>query len=221
MSKKPAGELLAEVNAFSRTRKLSKKEMSQRLNIPYSTFKKWFFKGNTKKNPSPVYIEKLERFIKSEKETAIYWKDLWMKILRWWETQHRYSTVRELADEISWDVQNLDNYLQNEEMPPKPVVEKIAETAGFEIPDLDSMLKEAKRKTEKIEHLLLLLEKELRWFRDGPKEARDIFRKELAPGDVGYISSLISMLGEEDKFKRWLILTTNRFNSFKKRRKQK
>lgn len=195
--------------------------MSQKLNIPYSTFKKWFYKGSTKTNPSPVYIEKLEKFVKYQKENEIYWKELWMKILRWWETQHRYSTVKELAAEISWDVQNLDSYLQNEEMPPKLVVKKIAEAAGFEIPDLDSMLKEAQRKTEKIEYLLLLLEKELRWFRDGPKEARDIFRKELTPGDVGYISSLITMLGEEDKFRRWLILTTNRFNSFKKRRKQK
>jgi len=216
MNKKPIGQLLTEIDNFSRVRKLSKKGMAKELNIPYSTFKKWFQKGGSIRNPSPTYVEKIERFLETQKETTTYWADLWMKILKWWETQHHYSTVRELADEIGWDVQNLDNHLQNKEMPPKLVVEKIAETVGFEIPTLDFILREAQRRTEKVKHLLLFLEEELRWFRDGSKEARDIFREKLDMGDTGYISSLLTMLGDEDKFKRWLTLTTNRFNFFKK-----
>jgi len=144
-----------------------------------------------------------------------------MKILKWWETQHHYSTVREFADEIGWDVQNLNIHLQNKDMPPKLVVEKIAKTVGFEIPALDFILQEAQRRTEKVKHLLLFLEEELRWFRDGPKETRDILREELDLGDIGYISSLLTMLGDEEKFRRWLTLTTNRFNFFKKGRGQK
>ena len=75
-------------------------------------------------------------------------------------------------------------------------------------------MKEAQRRTEKVKYLLLSLEQELRWFRDGSKEARDTFR-ELDSYDIGYISSLLTMLGEEDKFKRWLTFTTNKFQSFK------
>ena len=120
----------------------------------------------------------MEKFLESWKETDIYWKELWIKILGWWKTQHRYSTIRDLADEIGWDVQNFTNYLQNKEMPPKLVIEKIAKIVGFEIPVLDSMHQEAQRKAEKIKYLLLLLEDELRWFRDSPKEARGIFREE-------------------------------------------
>jgi transcriptional regulator with XRE-family HTH domain len=219
MNKKPVGHVLTEIEDFSRTRNLSKKEMAQKLNIPYSTFKKWFQKGKEKRNPSPVYIEKIERFLESQKEAVTYWKDLWMKILKWWESQHRYSTIRELADEIGWDVQSLSNYRQSKDMPPRLVVEKIARTAGFETPALDFILQEAKRKTEKVKHLLLFLEEELRWFRDSSKESRDTFRKELDISDIGYISSLITMIGDEDKFKRWLTLTTNRFNFFKKKGK--
>ena len=163
----------------------------------------------------------MEKFLESRKETETYWKDLWMKILDWWETQHRYSTIQELADEIGWDVQNLSNYFQNKETPPKLVIEKIAKTIGFEIPALDLILQEAQQKTEKIKHLLLFLEEELRWFRDGSKEIRDILRQELDPSDMGYISSLLAMLGDEDKFRRWLTLTTNRFNFFKKKGRQK
>ena len=217
MNKKSVEQLLMEIDDFSRARKLSKRGMSQKLNIPYSTFKKWFQKGKVKRNPSPAYIEKIEKFLGSQKETDTYWKDLWIKILKWWETQHQYSTVREFADEIGWNMQNLNYYLQNKEMPPKLVVEKIAKIIGFEIPTLDSIIQGAQRKTEKIKYLLLFLEEELRWFRDGSKEARDIFREKLDLGDIGYVSSLLTMLGDEDKFKRWLTLTTNRFNFFKKK----
>lgn len=221
MKKKSVEELLMEIDNFSRKRNLTKKEMAEKLNIPYETFRKWFQKGKPRNNPSLRYIEKMERFLEFQKKSDIYWKELWMKILEWWETQHRYSTINNLAEEIGWDAQSLTFHLQNKEMPPKLVLEKIAKIVGFEIPDLEFIIQEAQRKTEKIKYLLLLLEDELRWFRDGSKEAREIFRKTLDLGDIGYISSLLTMLGDEDKFKRWVTLTTNRFNFFKKKGERK
>ena len=217
MSKQSVGQLLMEIDDFSRTRNLSRRKMAEKLSIPYETFRKWFQKGKGRKNPSPTYIEKMKKFLESRKKTDTYWKDLWMKILEWWKTQHRYSTIKDLADDIGWDVQNLTNHLRNEEMPPKLVIEKISETVGFEIPVSDLILQESKRKTNKVKYLLLFLEEELRWFRDGSKEARDILREQLDPADIGYISSLLTMLGDEDKFIRWVTLTTNRFNFFKKK----
>lgn len=98
MSKKSVEQLLMEIDNFSRTRNLSEREMAQKLSIPYSTFTKWFQKGE--RNPSPTYIEKMEKFLESRKEAGTYWKELWMKILEWWKTQYRYSTIRDLADEI-------------------------------------------------------------------------------------------------------------------------
>lgn len=219
MNKRTVEQLLREIDDFSQTKNLSKREIAQRLNIPYETFRKWFQKGKGKKNPSSIYIEKIEKFLESQEKTEKYWKEIWMKILEWWKTQHRYSTVKALADEIGWDVQSLGNYFQNKDMPPRLVIEKIAKTIGFEISALDFIIQEAQRKTEKVKHLLLFLEEELRWFRDSSNEARDILRKELDLGDIGYISSLLTMLGDEDKFKRWLTLTTNRFNFFKKKEK--
>jgi len=221
MKRNSIEQLLIEIDDFSRTRNLSKREVARRLNISYETFIRWFQKGKGKKNPSQRYVEKMEKFLETQKETETYWKTLWIKILEWWRTQHRYSTIRELADEIGWNGQNLSNYFQNKDMPPKLVIEKIAKTVGFEIPALDRALQEAQRKTEKIKYLLLFLEEELRWFRDGSKESRDILRVELDLNDIGYISSFLTMLGDEDKFKRWLTLTTNRFNFFRKKDGQK
>jgi hypothetical protein len=84
-------------------------------------------------------------------------------------------------------------------------------------PEVFAQIKEARRRIEKIKYLLLLLEDELSWFRNNERRARDEFRKELDASDIGYISSLLTMLTEEDKFNRWLALTTTRFQSFKKR----
>ena len=221
MSKNNIELLLTKIDNFSRTRNFSRREMAQKLGIPYETFRKWFQKGKGRKNPSSVHIEKMERFLESQKRIDTHWIDLWAKILEWWKTQHRYSTIRDLAEDIGWDVWNLIDHFQNKEMPPKLVVEKIAITAGLGVPVSDLTLQEATRKTGKVKYLLLFLEEELGWFRDGSRETRDILREELAPGDIGYISSLLTMLEDEDKFRRWLALTTNRFNFFKKKGLQK
>jgi transcriptional regulator with XRE-family HTH domain len=215
MNKESVEQLLKRIESFFQAKDLSKMEMAEKLDIPYSTFKKWFQKGKVRRYPTPIYIDKLEQFLKSQEKIEEDWGELWTKILKWWETQHRYSTVREFADEIGWDSQNLFWHLENKERPPILVIDKIARTLGFEIPALDFLVKEAKRKTEKIKYLLLLLEDELRWFRDSSEKAREILRESLDLGDIGYISSLLTMLGDEEKFRRWLTLTTHRFNFFR------
>ena len=85
-----------------------------------------------------------------------------------------------------------------------------------EKPEIYDKIQEARHRTEKIKYLLLLLEDELRWFRDNEPRARQEFRRELDASDIGYISSLLTMLTEEDKFKRWLAFTTTHFQSFRR-----
>lgn len=94
------------------------------------------------------------------------------------------------------------------------VVDKVSELAGIKAPS-PLVLKEAHDRSERIKQLLLLIEGELGWFRDGPADVREVFRKNLDPYDVGYVASLLMMLENEPKFQRWLALTTNRFRFFK------
>lgn len=102
--------------------------------------------------------------------------------------------------------------------PSEPHLNRIKEFLGTRgKPELYTQIQEARHRAEKAKYLLLLLEDELKWFRDNDLRARDEFRKELDVSDIGYISSLLTMLTEEDKFKRWLALTTTRFQSFKRR----
>jgi transcriptional regulator with XRE-family HTH domain len=221
MEKTSFDQLLLGLENYSKFKNLSKKDLAQKLNIPYSTLRKWFSKSRTKRFPSPDYMEKINHFLESEKKEDRYWGNIWMKILSWWQSQHRFSSIKKLAEEIGWEPQNLFLHFQNKQMPPKIVVGKIAGIAGLEISALDSIHNEARKRTEKIKMLLLLLEDELKWLRDNSPASREIFRQELDLSDVGYISSLLTMLGDEEKFKRWITLTTNRFDYFRKKGRKK
>jgi len=130
---------------------------------------------------------------------------------------------KELAKEIDIPYDTLNKWWfftqrKSARKPSELHINKIEEfLESKERPEIYDEIQEARHRTEKIKYLLLLLEDELRWFRDNNPRAREKFRKELDASDIGYISSLLTMLTEEDKFKRWLALTTTHFQSFKRR----
>jgi transcriptional regulator with XRE-family HTH domain len=208
-------QLLAKMDDYSKQNQLTRRELAQQLGIPYNTYREWFQK--TEHEPSKSYVNKIQHFLLSKKETESTWKELWIKILSWRETQHQYKTTKELAEKIGWDTQSLSHYFLTKDIPPKLVIEKMANIIGLEAPDNILINREAYKRIEKIKYLLIILEEELSWFRDGSVKARDELRSRLNLDDVGYISSLLTMLGDEGRFKRWLALTTNRFNFFAKK----
>jgi len=71
---------------------------------------------------------------------------------------------------------------------------------------------------KKLKELLLAVELESKYFKDGPPNVRDIYREELDASDIGYLTSLLSMLCKEDTFLRWKVFTTSTFGNFKGRK---
>jgi len=136
--------------------------------------------------------------------------------------EHRLPN-KELAEEIDVPYDTLNKWWfftqrKDARKPSELHLNKIEEFLGSkESPETYEKIQEARHRTQKIKYLLLLLEDELRWFRDNNPRAREEFRRELDASDIGYISSLLTMLTEEDRFRRWLTLTTTRFQSFKRR----
>jgi len=132
-------------------------------------------------------------------------------------------TNRKLAEELNIPYKTLGRWCfftqgKDARKPSAPHMNRIKDfLESRERPEIYSQIEEAKHRTDKVKYLLLLLEDELRWFRDNNPRARQEFRRELDASDIGYISSLLTMLTEEDKFKRWLALTTTRFQSFRRR----
>jgi hypothetical protein len=206
--------LLSKLDNLVRERGIGRRGAAAKIGVPYSTLKKWF--SRTKQRiPSPENLSKLKSFLISLQATESDAKQVWSRVVEWWKTQHRYRTVAEFAEEVGWEATNLRDPLEKGIAPPRVVVEKVATLLSIPFGTQAIQLDLAERKIDRIRSLLLLLEEELRWFRDGPLEARRLFRKNLDPMDIGYLSSLLVMLGEEEAFKRWLTLTTNRFNYFK------
>lgn len=209
-------QLLSNIERRSKERNLSRVDLARQLGIPYSTLKKWFFSGEKGRKPSPGHVAAIKLFLGSESAAESRWDELWARVLEWWQTQHRYHTTRELADEVGWD-DSLGAYIQEKRRPPRIVIERISGMLGFLPKGPDQETPEAKQRVQKLKWLLLLLEAELRWFRDASPSARDLVRQELDPEDMGYMSSLMTMLGDEGKFQRWLSFTSNRFNYFRKK----
>jgi len=213
-------EILVSVETLRRQKGLSRHQLSDSLGIPFDTFRRWF-QNKGAKTPSKVYLSKLLAFVGKTTESRAQWDDLWKKIREWWRTQHRYSSLQELAEELGWTVDGLRACLLGESSPPRLVVERFAQLLNLQIPPGALSIGEAKRRSERLKALLIILAEELAWFRDGPAEVREVYRSELDPFDTGYVSSLLTMLFAEDKFRRWLELTTSRFNYFKSKGSQK
>ncbi len=155
MNKEDVQGLVQGLIIFCRKNNVSRKDLAERLNIPYKTIEKWFAKEESRRMPHPSRVKIIRDFLESE-------------------------------------------------------------GAAF-----SSSSKETTLRVEKIRHLLLLLSYELSFFRDGSKEQREVLRKYLDFNDAGYLSSILTMLGDEDKFKRWLTLSTSRFNFFRKKGEKK
>ena len=193
---------------------LSRRQLADRLKVPFETLRRWF-QEKSPKQPSAAHLSRLLSFAAEVENETSAWAAAWQTIKDWWPTQHRYSSLGELASEIGWDAQNLDACLLGGDHTPRLVIERLAALLGISTPSAAQYVAQARQRCTRIKSLLLLLYEELSWFRDGSQQSRDVFRSELDPYDVGYLSSLLTMLADERKFRRWLAATTHRFGAFK------
>jgi hypothetical protein len=207
--------LLTQLEEIAQNKGWNKKEVARRLQIPYKTIIKWYGHGPKKRQPKQKNLDKISIFIKCSKNGDVLPGSPWEKVISWWQNQKQFQNIKNLSDVVGWDEENLRRYMEGSEQPPRLIVEKMLELIGGK-QDLGHIFGISMDKIEKIKFHLKYLEEELRWFRDGSKEARDIFRKMIDQGDIGFIASLLIMIGDEDKFKRWLNLNTYKYGEFRK-----
>lgn len=65
----------------------------------------------------------------------------------------------------------------------------------------------------RIKMLLVSLADELEFFKQEPESARRIFRKTIPGEDIGYITTILRALYDEDQFQRWLLFSDYRLKS--------
>lgn len=71
----------------------------------------------------------------------------------------------------------------------------------------------ASDRAAKIRELLVALADELEFFKQQSEQARKIFRKTVPGEDVGYITTLLRALYDEDQFQRWLLFSDYKLKS--------
>ena len=211
---------LAAVEAARKTEGLSRRQLADRLAIPFETFRRWFH-ATSAKLPSAAHLSRLESYVGATRDQVSGLSTVWGAIRSWWQIQHRYASASELARQIGWEPDHLQRCLTDGLMPPRLVLERLADEACIPTPKCLPRVEEARTRTERLRALLLLLYQELAWFRDGPEEVRTTLRSALDSFDLGYLSSLLVMLSDEGKFKVWLAGTTNRFSSFQPKGRRK
>jgi len=59
-----------------------------------------------------------------------------------------------------------------------------------------------------IEDTLYALNDELEFFKEGSPHSRGVLRQRLSGPDVGYVTTLLKALFDEEKFQNWLAMTT-------------
>jgi transcriptional regulator with XRE-family HTH domain len=213
-------ETLAAVETARERQGLSRHQLADRLGIPFDTFRRWFHK-TAPKQPSAAHLSRLEAYVTKAPTEVSEWDGVWQAIRGWWQTQHRYASVSDLARDIGWESDDLQRCFREGVTPPRLVLERLADELRIPTPKSPPRISDARTRTERLRALLILLHEELAWFRDGPEEVRAILRSELDSFDLGYLSSLLAMLPDEAKFRLWLIVTTNRFASFQRKGERK
>ena len=121
---------------------------------------------------------------------------------------------REMAQALELPVKTVEPWFSSGKKRYWPSAKNVAKIEAFLATVPMELVREAKRRTEKVRWILLLLADELRWFKDSEADAREVLRNRLDPFDTGYIASLLTMLHDEAAFDRWRKLTTNRFRGF-------
>lgn len=215
-SPEQVASILAALETARKAEGLSRHQLADRLGIPFETFRRWFH-SSSPKVPSARHLSRLEPYLSAARDESSGWTVVWNAIRSWWQTQHRYPSVSDLARDIGWDSVHLQRCFREGETPPRLVLERLADELRIPTPKSPPRIAEARTRTDRLRALLILLHEELAWFRDGPEEVRSVLRFDLDSFDMGYLSSLLAMLPDEGKFRRWLTVTTNRFASFQRK----
>ncbi len=79
-----------------------------------------------------------------------------------------------------------------------------------------SAIREAMEHSQQIKHLLNAVEFELRYFANAKPEAREIYRDQVDPYDVSYVTTRLDAMAEETTFRRNMLLSNYQFNSFRR-----
>jgi len=87
------------------------------------------------------------------------------------------------------------------------VDKKLSAIKLYDIPQVKQEAKNPETRAKRVMQLLLGISAELEFFKQCPESGRVVFRRTVPGPDVGYVTTLLRALYDEDKFQRWLLFS--------------
>lgn len=155
----------------------------------------------------------LEDFAQSPKVVLPRYDELRSELRKWFRSQDRWKSFSEMARDIGINEKTLGHYFTGYRFPTGERRAKLYKLTKLECLRADAVPKqsEAYEMAEKTRDILFRLAEQLEYFKHG-ENRRSIFRSIVPPGDVGYITSFLKALYDEENFLIW-----NAVNNLKKR----
>jgi transcriptional regulator with XRE-family HTH domain len=135
------------------------------------------------------------------------------KLREWFKSIGKYNTIAEMARATGFRESTLRDYFLGRAFPRGEKLVRLANATGIDIPSIarggKPALREEKTETPRVaalrvRSLLKNLVEALLPFKVGPPEARRVFAKTIAGRDIGYITTLLRALYDEDRFEEWV-----------------
>lgn len=140
-----------------------------------------------------------------------------IELKTWLRSQSRFTTIQALEGPTGIPYSSLKDYFSGRAVPAGERLRRLADIAGT--PTLLTLVtrvpaepaqkevrqaeKTARSVREDVDHLLAHLE----FFKKGSTSDRAVLRSVLPPRDVGYLTSLLKAMYDEDQFQTWLYFT--------------
>lgn len=140
-----------------------------------------------------------------------------IELKQWLRSQSRYKTIRELEAPTGIPYSSLRDYFCGGALPVGDRLRRLATLTGSRVllgmaavpPDLAGTNAETGKERAAREVLMALhrLLAELDFFKRGSAEDRALLRRFLPARDVGYLTTLLKAMYDEDQFQAWVYFT--------------
>ena len=157
-------------------------------------------------------------------------KQLPLRLREWLNNQNRFKTIAELSRYLEINKATLDDYFNGRNHPKGENLDKLIEVthlplllqikeASTNIKTNDNIQSSGQNrmksnnqelslnKAQEVHATIIKLNELLDYFKKANAEERAILRKTIPPVQIGYITSLIKALYNEDEFQQWILFS--------------
>lgn len=184
------------------------------------------YKRTSSQEFSHLYRKKIYKTMTSAEQIK---KELPSKLRAWFQGQTKWKSLIEIANQLGINKHTMSDYFNGRNYPKGENLKKLAEITQLpillQIPQNDTGKKQVQKKNEvpqsdnstlnnanEVYQKLTELNTLLEHFKKGTAKEREVLRQTIPPMQIGYITSLLKALYNEDEFQQWIFFSEYKMN---------